>query len=173
VTGLDLLQKDNLMLHKPLIITDPVLIKTNVVNEVTNQLKKHNVNYVIYDGVQPNPTTAIVENIVLIYQKNQCDALISVGGGSAHDAAKGASLVLTNHKPIRKFQGLNVTKNAVIMPIIVVNTTAGTGSGATNVAVITDELTHFKMTLVDKNIQPHILVDDSELMLGLPVKQSM
>jgi alcohol dehydrogenase len=54
------------------------------------------------------------------------------------------------------------------MPIICINTTAGTGSGTTNVAVITDESKHFKMTLVDKNIQPHILVDDSNLMMGLP-----
>jgi alcohol dehydrogenase len=160
-------------IHHPLIITDQTLIKTGVVDQVTSQLKKHKIKFQIYDGVQPNPSTNVVNGVVKACHKHECDALISVGGGSAHDAAKGASLILSNNHPLKKFQGLNVSKNAAKLPIIAVNTTAGTGAGATNAAVITDEQSHFKMTLTDKNIQPHILVDDSDLMIGLPVRSSM
>jgi alcohol dehydrogenase len=150
-----------------------MLIKVGIVEKVTKQLTKCKIKYEIFDGVKPNPSTQVVNGIVKMCQDKECDALISVGGGSAHDAAKGASLVLSNNKPLKKFQGLNVSKNAAIFPIIAVNTTAGTGSGATNAAVITDEEQHFKMTLTDKNIQPHALVDDSELMMNLPIQPSM
>jgi alcohol dehydrogenase len=158
---------------KVLIITDPVLIKNQIVDKVIKQLVNSNIKYTIFEGVKPNPSTEVVNGIVTAYKKNKCNALVSVGGGSAHDAAKGASLVLSNDKAIKKFQGLNATHNVSKMPIIAINTTAGTGSGATNVAVITDEQNHFKMTLVDKNIQPHVLIDDSDLMMDLPARPSM
>jgi alcohol dehydrogenase len=155
-------------------VTDPILIKTGVVAHVIKELENNQIKHVIFDGVKPNPSIDVVNEIVNTYHTRECDALISVGGGSAHDAVKGASLVISNvNTPIRKFQGLNVTCNVSKMPIIAINTTAGTGSGVTNVAVITDEQNHFKMTLVDKNIQPHVLVNDTQLMMGLPVTQSM
>lgn len=163
--------KEIFKFNKALVITDKVLMKIGVVDKVIAQLNKNKVKYQIYDGVVPNPTTNVIEEIVKMYAKNKCDALISVGGGSAHDSAKGACLVLTNNsRNIRHYQGLNVTKNVAKTPIIAINTTAGTGSGTTNVAVITDEENHFKMTLVDKNIQPHVLIDDSDLMMDLPPK---
>jgi alcohol dehydrogenase len=166
-----ILQKRNV--NNALIITDVILIKTGVVEKVIKQLKKYKIKFFIFEGVKPNPSVDVVNAIVKISQQNKTDALISIGGGSAHDAAKGASLVLSNNKSLKRFQGLNVSKNIAVIPIIAINTTAGTGSGVTNAAVITDEQTHFKMTLTDKNIQPHIIVDDSELMMGLPVRSSM
>ncbi|MDR3257616.1 MAG: iron-containing alcohol dehydrogenase [Mycoplasmataceae bacterium] len=155
----------------PLLITDPVLIQTGVVKKVINQLNKNGIKYAIFDGVQPNPSTEVIDQLVKQYRKDKCDALISVGGGSAHDSAKAACLILTNNSSdLYRFQGLNITKQAMAMPLIAINTTAGTGSGVTNVAVITDEVHHFKMTLVDKNIQPNVMIDDSDLMMGLPPK---
>ena len=101
-------------IRKPLIITDPTLIKTKVVDKVIQQLTQHKMSHIIFDGVQSNHSTKVVYDIVEMFQKNKCDALISVGGGSAHDAIKAASLVLSNQKPIKKFQGLNVTKNVIL-----------------------------------------------------------
>jgi alcohol dehydrogenase len=103
-----------------------------------------------------------------MYKANKCDGIISIGGGSAHDAAKAAGLLLSNPKVIRKYQGINTTKSILKMPLVCVNTTAGTGSEVTNVAVITDELSHFKMTLTDKNMIASASVNDSNMMLGLP-----
>jgi alcohol dehydrogenase len=164
---------NNFKFNSPLLVTDPVLIKTGVVQAVIKQLDYLKIKYTIFDGVQPNPSIQVVQKIIDMYQTSKSDALISIGGGSAHDAIKGASLVLSNKgRELKKFQGLNVTPNVSIAPIIAINTTAGTGSDVTNAAVITDEVKHFKMTLVDKNIQPHAIVDDSNLMLGLPAKQS-
>jgi alcohol dehydrogenase len=160
-------------MKKALVVTDTVLIQLKTTDNVTEQLTKADVSYNIFDGVLPNPTIAIVNKIMEAYKTNDCDGLISIGGGSAHDAAKAAALLLSNRKPIRKYQGLNVTKHKLLMPLICVNTTAGTGSEVTNVAVITDETTHFKMTLVDKNMLANITVNDSNLMLGLPHKATV
>jgi alcohol dehydrogenase len=122
----------------------------------------------MFDQVIPNPTIAVVDQIMQAYREFNCDCVISIGGGSAHDAAKAAALLLSNKKAIRQYQGLNVTKNVLTMPLICVNTTAGTGSEVTNVAVITDEASHFKMTLVDKNMLARATINDSNMMMGLP-----
>jgi alcohol dehydrogenase len=161
---------DALKFKRALIITGPVLINTEVIKKVKTELDDNKIKYHIFDGTKSNPSIQVVQEIIEMYHKTNADALISVGGGSVHDAAKGAALTLSNNKSLKKLQGINVSKNVSIVPIIAINTTAGTGSGVTNVAVITDESKHFKMTLVDKNIQPHVNVDDSDLMTGLPPK---
>jgi alcohol dehydrogenase len=155
---------------RPIIVSDAFLIKAGIVKYITDSLDNDSIQYVIFDKVIPNPTVAVVDQIVDMYKTNKCDGIISIGGGSAHDAAKAASLVLSNPKAIRKYQGINVTRNIFKMPLVCVNTTAGTGSEVTNVAVITDELTHFKMTLTDKNMIATASVNDSNMMLGLPPK---
>jgi alcohol dehydrogenase len=149
-------------------VTDDSLVKFRIVETVEQQLKKLNINPIIYTGVVPNPTTKVVNEIKEKYLNEKCDALISIGGGSAHDSAKGAALIISNKRNIYKCQGLNVTKTKSLMPIVAINTTAGTGSEVTNVAVITNEISHFKMTLVDKHIQPLASINDSNMMLGLP-----
>jgi alcohol dehydrogenase len=135
---------------------------------VFDQLKKSKKNYVVFNGSKPNPSIETVNSIIKAYNDNNCDALITIGGGSPHDAAKAAGLLLSNSKRINKLQGINVSKNAFKMPLICINTTAGSGSEASNIAVITDEHRQHKMTIVDKHCQPRATINDSQMMLDLP-----
>jgi len=161
---------DNLLqlegIYKPLIVTDENLIKFGVAKKVFDNIK---CNYIVYSGVKPNPSLEIVDEIFNLYTLEQCDCLISIGGGSAHDACKGALIrIAYPDKHIKKFQGLNMMKNKPNTKLICINTTAGTGAETTNVAVITDEKRHYKMTLVDQYIQPDYSFNDPLLMLNLP-----
>jgi len=157
---------DQINVKNPLIVTDENLVKFGIAESVTKNIKT---SFKIYSGVKPNPSLQIVNEIYAQYVEQKCDCLISIGGGSAHDACKGVLIRLSDpKKDIKKFQGLNMMKKSSNVPLICVNTTAGTGSETTNVAVITDEERHYKMTLVDKYIQPSYSFNDPMLMLNLP-----
>ena len=153
--------------NKFLIVTDKFLASTPSYAKLTKQIKKANKEFVCFDGVIPNPTLECVLSAKKLYLENNCNGIISLGGGSAHDTTKCLALIVNSDKPVIKMQGLNNAKTKT-PEFICVNTTAGTGSEVTNVAVITNEKTHFKMTLVDKQMNASISVNDSELMLKLP-----
>lgn len=156
-----------LKVSKFLIITDKFLASTPGYTKLTEQIKQANKEFTCFDGVIPNPTLECVLSAKELYLKNNCNGIISLGGGSAHDTTKCLALIINSDKPVIKMQGLNNAK--IKTPeFVCVNTTAGTGSEVTNVAVITNEKTHFKMTLVDKQMNASISVNDSELMLKLP-----
>lgn len=152
---------------KALIVTDKVLNKIGMVDQVVNLLKERNVETVVFDGTQPNPTIKNVEAGLELLKANQCDFVISLGGGSPHDCAKGIALVATNGGNIADYEGLDVSKKPQL-PIVAINTTAGTASEMTRFCIITDEETHIKMAIVDKNTTPIMSVNDPKLMLAMP-----
>lgn len=155
---------------KCLIISTKISGKTGIIKSVLDQFDLAKKDYALFDGVVPNPTLKCVNEAIKIYETEKCDCLLSIGGGSSHDTAKAVSLVIANHeKHLVKYQGLNATKNKT-PSIICINTTAGSGSEVTNVAVITNEETHFKMTLVDKHMNAKATVNDSNLMISMPDK---
>ena len=110
-----------------LVVTDKGLIRTGIAGKVTAILDDANITYVIYDGVEPNPSVRIVNEAFTFYQQNQCDAIIAVGGGSPIDVAKAVSILSANGGKIQDYNGYNKSKKRGT-PIIAVNTTAGTGS---------------------------------------------
>ncbi len=103
----------------------------------------------IYDGTQPNPTTENVAAGLRLLTENCCDSVISLGGGSPHDCAKGIALVATNGGNIRDYEGVDRSVKPQL-PMIAINTTAGTASEMTRFCIITDEERHIKMAIVDK-----------------------
>ena len=157
----------SLGLTKALIVTDKVLNQIGLVQDVVAQLCAKGINSVIFSGTQPNPTsTNVVEGLGLL-QANSCDFIISLGGGSPHDCAKGIALVATNGGEIKDYEGVNVSSKPQL-PLVAINTTAGTASEITRFCIITDEERHVKMAIVDKNTTPIMSVNDSELMKGMP-----
>ena len=153
---------------KALIVTDKPLMGTNIVKKVVDILKASDVEAVIFDGTQPNPTVGNVEDGTAMYTKEACDHIIAVGGGSPIDCAKGIGLVLTNGGSIRDYEGLDMSKKAM-PPFIAVNTTAGTASEMTRFCIITDEERHIKMAIVDWHVTPNVSINDPELMTSMPV----
>ncbi|EAS43260.1 L-threonine dehydrogenase [Photobacterium profundum] len=152
---------------KALIVTDKVLNQIGVVKQVVDLLAERNVEAVVFDGTQPNPTMGNVEAGLALLKANECDFVISLGGGSPHDCAKGIALVASNGGSISDYEGVDVSAKPQL-PLVAINTTAGTASEMTRFCIITDEARHIKMAIVDKNTTPLMSVNDPELMLAKP-----
>ena len=150
-----------------LIVTDKPLVNIGLVGEVAEKLGQNGITSTIYDGVQPNPTVTNVEAGLALLKANQCDFVISLGGGSPHDCAKGIALVATNGGSIKDYEGLDQSAKPQL-PLVAINTTAGTASEMTRFCIITDEARHIKMAIVDKHTTPLLSVNDPELMLKKP-----
>jgi alcohol dehydrogenase len=153
---------------KALIVCDAGLHKMGVSEQVKANLAASGVDAVIFPGAEPNPTDANVRDGVKVWKENNCDALVSLGGGSSHDCGKGIGLMMSNPgMDIRDFEGLDKsTKNFV--PYIAINTTAGTASEMTRFCIITNTDTHVKMAIVDWRVTAQVCIVDPVLMLGKP-----
>ncbi|EOU1113884.1 L-threonine dehydrogenase [Clostridium perfringens] len=160
-------QVGELGFKKALIVTDKVLGQIGIVKKVTDVLDNKNIEYAIYDETKPNPTVKNVNDGLALLKEKECDFVISLGGGSAHDCAKGIALLATNGGEIKDYEGVDKSKKPQL-PMVGINTTAGTGSEMTLFAIITDEERHIKMALVDKHLTPIIALNDPMLMLAMP-----
>ncbi|EGR0751531.1 L-threonine dehydrogenase [Vibrio vulnificus] len=152
---------------KGLIVTDKILNQIGVVKQVQDLLSERGVSAVVFDGTQPNPTISNVNAGLELLKHNDCDFVISLGGGSPHDCAKGIALVASNGGAIADYEGVDKSAKPML-PLIAINTTAGTASEMTRFCIITDEARHIKMAIVDKHTTPLISVNDPELMLAKP-----
>ncbi len=153
---------------KPLIVTDKGIASSGILSQVTHILDAAHMPYVLYDGTIPNPTDENVREGVALYKQHECDSLITLGGGSAHDCGKGIGLVLTNGQSIQAFEGVNKAVHS-LPPYIAVNTTAGTASEITRFCIITDSARKVKMTIVDWRVTPSVAINDPLLMLNMPL----
>ena len=158
----------NKNINKVLVVTDKGLMGLHLLDPLFEELKKQEIEYFIYDGVQPNPTIPNIEECKDMYIKNGCQGIIAFGGGSPMDCAKAAAArVVKPKQSVRKMRGyLKVNKK--LPPFFAVPTTAGTGSETTLAAVVTDPTTHEKNAIADMHLRPKYAVLDPVLTLGLP-----
>ena len=154
-------------LRRALIVTDKVLNNIGVVAQVQQWLTAQQSESCVYDGTHPNPPTLNVKQGLALLQEHQCDCVISLGGGSPHDCAKGIALLATNGGDIKDYEGVDRSAKPQL-PMIAINTTAGTASEMTRFCIITDEARHIKMAIVDKHVTPILSVNDPHLMAGMP-----
>ncbi len=155
-------------LQKVLVVTDKGLMGIHLPDSMFEELEKAGIEYVVYDGTQPNPTIQNIEDAKQLYLDNGCDGVIAFGGGSPMDCAKIAAARVTNpKKPVKKMRGLlKITHK--LPPLFAVPTTAGTGSEVTLAAVVSDPETHEKNACNDPKLRPKYAVLDPELTVGLP-----
>jgi alcohol dehydrogenase len=152
---------------KLLIVTDAGLSKMGVADNIKTLLEQAGLSAVVFDGAEPNPTDTNVHDGVKVYQDNGCDGIVSLGGGSSHDCAKGIGMVIGNGGHIRDFEGVNKSTRPM-PPFLAINTTAGTASEMTRFCIITNTDTHVKMAIVDWRCTPNIAINDPKLMVGMP-----
>ena len=152
---------------KALLVTDKGISGMGMADQIKNQVEAAGVSVVIFDGAEPNPTDKNVHDGVKVYNDNGCDSIISLGGGSSHDCAKGVGLVIGNGGNIRDFEGVNKSTKPM-PPFVAINTTAGTASEMTRFCIITNTDTHVKMAIVDWRVTPNIAINDPVLMVGKP-----
>ena len=155
-------------INKVLVVTDKGLMKLHLLDPMFEELARTGIEYVIYDGVQPNPTIPNIEECKDMYINNNCEGIIAFGGGSPMDCAKAAGARVAKPKQsVRKMRGyLKVHKK--LPPFFAVPTTAGTGSETTLAAVVTDPKTHEKNAICDTCLRPKYAVLDPTLTIGLP-----
>lgn len=153
--------------RRALIVTDQGLVKAGLAGKVAEMLGAVDIEPVVFDGVHPNPSCANVNAGLALLREKQCDVVVSLGGGSPHDCAKGIALVAVNGGKIQDYEGVDKSAKPQL-PLVAINTTAGTASEMTRFCIITDESRHIKMAIVDKHTTPILSVNDPETMAGMP-----
>ncbi len=160
-------ESKKLGVEKGLIITDEVLIKLGILDNIKRALTQAKVQFAIYSGVFTEPTVGFVQEGLKTYKENGCDFLLAVGGGSAIDTAKAIAVMVTNAGAIEDYQGLNkIPKEGV--PLIAIPTTAGTGSEVTRYTIITDTKRDVKMLITSPFLIPQRAIVDPLLTLLMP-----
>ncbi len=149
------------------IITDPGIVKSGLVDILENILKENGITFTRYDEVEADPSYENIEKILVHYKASKATSIIGFGGGSAQDVAKGVSIAATNEGPFKKYFGINLIPNPGA-PLILVPTTAGTGSESTTVAIFSDNEEKLKKGVVSSYLLPAVALLDPELTLGVP-----
>ncbi len=157
-------------INNVMIVTDKGLMSLNLLDGLFEELKASGINYVVYDGVQPNPSIENIEQAREMFIANGCEAMIAFGGGSPMDCAKAAcARVVRPNKTIPQMRGVMKVMRK-LPPFYAVPTTAGTGSETTLAAVVSNTQTHEKYAINDPCLRPKFAVLDPELTTGLPQK---
>lgn len=152
---------------KALIVTDAGLHRLGVADLIAGYIRESEIEAVIFPGAEPNPTDINVEAGLQAYKNNHCDVIVSLGGGSSHDCAKGIGLVAANGGTIYDYEGVDLSASPMV-PMIAINTTSGTASEMTRFCIITDTSRHVKMAIVDKHVTPTISINDPVLTVKKP-----
>lgn len=151
---------------KALIVTDPMIIKLGTAKLVIDALDKKGVMYSIFSDITGEPTDKMIEAGLEAYQKEACDFLIAVGGGSPIDSMKAIAAVATSGGSINDYLGKVITQPTP--PMVAIPTTSGTGSEATQFTIITNTQKNIKMLLKGAVLMPDIAVDDPAFTLTAP-----
>jgi alcohol dehydrogenase len=150
-----------------LLVTDPGLAKAGHPQRAVASLRDAGLEVFLFDGVETNPTNHHVEAGVAFARPLGIDLIVSVGGGSSMDCAKGINFILTNGGTMADYKGFGKATRPML-PSIGVPTTAGTGSEAQSYALIADEKSHMKMACGDRKAAFHIAILDPEVTVSQP-----
>jgi alcohol dehydrogenase len=153
---------------KALIISDKIMDQLGYVSECRTLLQEAGVNSEVYLGVASEPTDEYVVEALTLFQKEQCDMVISVGGGSCIDTAKAIAVLATNGGYIGDYMGGRKLAQNAPVPHIAIPTTAGTGSEATDVTVITNSSNDVKMMIKQPAFMPSVAIVDPLLTISSP-----
>lgn len=157
----------NLGMKKVMLVTDPGVVKSGVLDQILPHLKGAGIETIIFDDIEPNPTVQSVDKAATQYTKEGCNGVIAVGGGSPLDAGKAIGVLATNPGSVSDYLGVDKVKTPCA-PVIGVPTTAGTSAEITDVAVLSDHTKKAKIGLRAAYVAPRVALLDPALTLGLP-----
>lgn len=141
-----------------------------IMDRLKDALMKDGVTFRIYEGIEPDPDIACIDEGAWQCAEGGFDVVLGIGGGSVLDAAKAIAMLVTNGGSIRDYQmnGKPITKQPV--PLVAVPTTSGTGSEATKVSVVSNIEAGIKKSVAHPLMVPSLALIDPELTLSLPAK---
>lgn len=157
---------------RALLVTDRGMMRTGIVDTVAQSLHDAGLETHLFAEVEPNPATTHVEAGLAAGAGRGIEVLVSIGGGSAHDCAKAIALVAANGGRIADYEGIDRSRYVAI-PLVAVNTTAGSGADVSRYAVINDPARARKMIIADEHCAPVVAVNDPLTTLGLPPDQTL
>jgi alcohol dehydrogenase class IV len=160
-------QAQKLNVSRALVVTDAFMVTTGLAKQMAGQLREAGISTAVFSEVQPDPTVKNVMDGLDLVTQTSAELIIGLGGGSPMDAAKGIAVMATNPPPLSQYAGYHRVPRAGL-PLILIPTTAGTGSEVTRVAVITDTERDVKMMLLDAHLLPRIALVDFELTMTMP-----
>ena len=155
-------------LHRPLIVTDPVMVSTGLLKRCTGPLTEAGVDFAVFSDTIPEPEDTVIEKGVSLLMGGGHDCLVAFGGGSPIDTAK--AMAILAQRPgakMREFK-VPVQNDAPVLPVIAIPTTAGTGSECTRFTVITDTERGEKMLIAGLAALPLAAIVDYELTFTVP-----
>ena len=153
---------------KALLVSDPGLIEAGTTGKIEKILKDAGIDYAVFSHIEPDPGCWIVHECRDRIMEENCDILVALGGGSAMDTAKSASIIGYTGKRIHDYWGYYKPVDNETIPVIAIPTTAGTGSEVTRNTVITDE-EHYKMVILNDKMLPEVALLDPEMIMTCPV----
>jgi len=161
----------NLKINKPLLVTDKDLVNLNIIKNIIPEIKKKFSELRIFSNFSGNPIGENVEEGVDEFKKNNCDGVITIGGGSALDVGKAIAFMSGQTRPIWDFEDIgDYWKRADeknIAPIIAVPTTAGTGSETGRASAIINKTSGVKKIIFHPKFLPSIVILDPVLTVDL------
>ncbi|MAP94018.1 MAG: alcohol dehydrogenase [Ponticaulis sp.] len=157
---------ERLGFKRPLIVTDPGIVSVGLLDRVKESLDGTGLNYSIYNDIVADPPVETIMECLDVARENDADGVIGFGGGSSMDAAKLVALLLKSGEKLDDIYGVGNAKGERL-PLILIPTTAGTGSEVTAVAIVTTGPST-KMGVVAPQLFPDVALLDAELTLGLP-----
>ncbi|USD23297.1 iron-containing alcohol dehydrogenase [Microbulbifer variabilis] len=156
---------DQLNITKLLVVTDQGIVNCGLVKKLKEQLHSKFAT-IIFDGVSADPKEQIVLSAVALAKQHNVDGVIGFGGGSSMDTAKVVAVMMDSNQPLEQLYGLERVQGGRV-PLVLIPTTAGTGSEVTPIAVLTTGETT-KDGIVSKQLLPDVALLDAQLTLGLP-----
>ena len=156
---------------RPMIITDQGVSYAGLIAYVEDAIADSDTEIgAIFDTTPPDSPASVVQEVAGIYRENNCDALITIGGGSSIDTAKGVNILISeNSDDLSQFAGAEMLEKP-LKPLLVIPTTAGTGSEVTLVAVISDTEKNLKMAFTSQYLLPDVAILDPRMTMTLPPK---
>lgn len=155
---------EKLKMNKALIVTDQGVVQSGTIQQVLSRL---NIDYAIYDQVKPEPELAQVQEVIDGYHQQACDGVIAVGGGSALDIAKCVAALAGQNGTVEDFIGVDQIQQRDIA-LIVIPTTAGTGSEVTNIAILSDTVKQMKQGIVSDCLLPDVAIVSPVMSVSCP-----
>ena len=158
----------DLNIQRPLIVTDKGVKEAGIIQPVIDNLKSNGIkNVFIYSDISAEPETHVVEVCCETFEKNQCDGIIAIGGGSAMDTAKAVAIYSGETRSLSELFGEDKVAPRKI-PLICMPTTAGTGSEVTNISILLDVQSQIKKGIVSNELLPDVAIVAPELTLSCP-----
>lgn len=155
-------------LSRPLLVTDRQMAVCGYVDRVVEPLQAAGITATVFDRCVPDPTTEAIADGMAVFAGGDFDALVALGGGSAIDTAKAMAVLGLHGGAMADYKVPSTVPSG--LPVIAIPTTAGTGSEATRVAVVTDSVSGEKMLCMGPGLMPTAALVDFELTLTMPFR---